>query len=209
MRKDSNTLHCKHSTSRSPTLFLSPLLNHEIPSLPSLASYLATSLCLTHFWSSSLRSNYQSIKVQQSKFIFWLHWLPCPIRTYQLILTDTTLFLPTPLLQKLQLPSLPYPEAGLTCPPRVIKSPRYWEYAVWVCSVLTPKPHSMLCFYKKTKQVFLNSFFSSVLTQLSCRSVAEKKKGFDKKTEFTEWYWDRHQQMERTWKTGTQTHTVR
>lgn len=51
----------------------------------ALLLYLASSLCLT----KTLRSSYQNTKVRQSKFILWLHWLTCQIRTYQLTLTQT------------------------------------------------------------------------------------------------------------------------
>jgi len=47
-----------------------------------LFPYLTTHLFLT-----------QNTKVQQPKFIIWLHWPTCPIRIYQLALAQFALFL--------------------------------------------------------------------------------------------------------------------
>lgn len=81
-----------------PPFPLLKLLDHIPEASPqALLLYLASSLCLT----KTLRPSYQNTKVQQSKFILWLHWLTCQIRIYQLTLSWTSpFFLKKPLLQR-------------------------------------------------------------------------------------------------------------
>lgn len=119
-RLSNRPMHGKHGTCRfCPFPFLlSKLLGYTCKLVPKSSLFLY--LAMESSWGWAPRSNYHNIKVPQSKLIIWLPWLTCPIRIYQLILTQTSPFLlKNPVLQKHLMPSMPDKEAAPPTPYRL------------------------------------------------------------------------------------------
>lgn len=107
-----------------------------------LVLYLATSFFA---WMKLQGLAINTSRISKSKFIFCLYWLTGPIRTYQLIRTQTSPFssLKTHSCRNNCCCLCQIQRQTLTLSPTPLwgnKYPSWWEFCVWMCSAQTQEP---------------------------------------------------------------------